>query len=198
MNISRPPKLFQKNDPFFETPIRGKKTLISRYPLVYKKKVIFLNDKVKLKGKKMKLKKLFLKQNNQTEETGRSMVEMLGVLAIIGVLSIGGIAGYTIAMNRYRANEIIDTASKVAIIAMSKPDCKDSVCAYMNEATTRVNVAGVVSMQGFGNGEVGIAGSASPSLRNALKSIGGNKIVRETYDEESGETFTMMLNFEKY
>ena len=52
-------------------------------------------------------------------ESGRSMVEMLGVLAIIGVLSIGGIAGYTMAMNRYRANEIIDTASKVAIIAMT-------------------------------------------------------------------------------
>ena len=27
------------------------------------------------------------------KEKGRSMVEMLGVLAIIGVLSIGGIAG---------------------------------------------------------------------------------------------------------
>ena len=52
-------------------------------------------------------------------ETGRSMVEMLGVLAIIGVLSIGGIAGYTLAMNRYRANEILDAASKVAIVAMS-------------------------------------------------------------------------------
>ncbi len=49
-----------------------------------------------------------MKMNN---ESGRSMVEMLGVLAIIGVLSIGGIAGYTIAMNRYRANEIIDTAA---------------------------------------------------------------------------------------
>ena len=30
-------------------------------------------------------------------ESGRSMVEMLGVLAIIGVLSVGGIAGYTTA-----------------------------------------------------------------------------------------------------
>ena len=44
---------------------------------------------------------------------------MLGVLAIIGVLSIGGIAGYTMAMNRYRANEVLDAASKVAIIAMT-------------------------------------------------------------------------------
>ena len=53
-------------------------------------------------------------------ESGRSMVEMLGVLAIIGVLSIGGIAGYTMAMNRYRANEVIDAASKMAVIAMTK------------------------------------------------------------------------------
>ncbi len=53
----------------------------------------------------------------KTNESGRSMVEMLGVLAIIGVLSIGGIAGYTTAMNRYRANEIIDMASKYATVS---------------------------------------------------------------------------------
>ncbi|MBR5130026.1 MAG: hypothetical protein IKV03_02240, partial [Alphaproteobacteria bacterium] len=41
-------------------------------------------------------------------QSGRSMVEMLGTLAIIGVLSIGGIAGYTYAMNKYRANETIN------------------------------------------------------------------------------------------
>ena len=55
-----------------------------------------------------------------TNESGRSMVEMLGVLAIIGVLSIGGIAGYTLAMNRYRANEIMNAAAQVSIVAMSK------------------------------------------------------------------------------
>ena len=55
----------------------------------------------------------------KTQESGRSMVEMLGVLAIIGVLSIGGIAGYTMAMNRYRANEIIDMANKYAALAFS-------------------------------------------------------------------------------
>ena len=38
---------------------------------------------------------LLKKTKNQS---GRSMVEMLGVLAIIGVLSIGGIAGYRAAM----------------------------------------------------------------------------------------------------
>ena len=50
-------------------------------------------------------------------EKGRSMVEMLGVLAIIGVLSVGGIYGYTVAMNKYKANEIVQTASMLAVLA---------------------------------------------------------------------------------
>lgn len=50
---------------------------------------------------------------------GRSMVEMLGVLAIIGVLSIGGIQGYTLSMRRYKANEIIDVANKYATAAFA-------------------------------------------------------------------------------
>ena len=50
-------------------------------------------------------------------ESGRSMVEMLGVLAIIGVLSIGGIAGYTLSMRRYRANTVLDAVAKYSVIA---------------------------------------------------------------------------------
>ena len=38
-------------------------------------------------------------------ECGRSMVEMLGVLAIIGVLSVGAIAGYSKAMFKYKLNK---------------------------------------------------------------------------------------------
>ena len=44
-------------------------------------------------------------------ENGRSMVEMLGVLAIIGVLSVGGIAGYSKAMNKYKINKTNDQVS---------------------------------------------------------------------------------------
>ncbi|MGN0919383.1 MAG: type II secretion system protein [Alphaproteobacteria bacterium] len=52
-------------------------------------------------------------------ETGRSMVEMLGVLAIMGVLSVGGVAMYTTAMNKHRANELLNEASKrAAVLAM--------------------------------------------------------------------------------
>ena len=46
-------------------------------------------------------------------QTGRSMIEMLGVLAIIGVLSVGGIAGYSKAMDRYRINETVNQISYI-------------------------------------------------------------------------------------
>ena len=38
---------------------------------------------------------------------GRSMVEMLGVLAIIGVLSVGAMSGYSKAMEKYKVNKIV-------------------------------------------------------------------------------------------
>ena len=50
-------------------------------------------------------------------ETGRSMVEMLGVLAVVGVLSIGGVAGYRYAVDKMNANEIINELKKRAITA---------------------------------------------------------------------------------
>lgn len=39
---------------------------------------------------------------------GRSMIEMLGVLAIIAVLKVGGIAGYSKAMQKYKINKMLD------------------------------------------------------------------------------------------
>jgi len=42
------------------------------------------------------------------------MIEMLGVLAIIGVLSVGGIAGYSKAMMKYRINKAIEQITLIA------------------------------------------------------------------------------------
>lgn len=47
----------------------------------------------------------------KNEQTGRSMVEMLGVLAIIGVLSVGGIAGYSKAMTKFKITKTFDQVS---------------------------------------------------------------------------------------
>ena len=47
------------------------------------------------------------RNDDRQGEVGRSMIEMLGVLAIIGVLSVGGIAGYSKAMEKFKINKLL-------------------------------------------------------------------------------------------
>ena len=65
--------------------------------------------------------------------SGRSVVEMLGVLAIIGVLSVGAIAGYSKAMMKYKLNKHTEQLNQVigAIVRyksslMINPDSADA------------------------------------------------------------------------
>ena len=95
-------------------------------------------------------------------ESGRSMVEMLGVLAIIGVLSIGGIAGYTMAMNRNTANNITDAAAKLSVIAYARGQSNSSV--------TEVNF----NDAGLGNGN---------NITNTMKAYTANGAVEVTVDD---------------
>ena len=48
---------------------------------------------------------------NDVCSVGRSMIEMLGVLAIIAVLTVGGIAGYSKAMEKFKVNKAISEYS---------------------------------------------------------------------------------------
>ena len=71
-------------------------------------------------------------------QSGRSMVEMLGVLAIVGVLSIGGIMGYSYGMDKYRANETTNQIMLRAIDLMtqaSNNNAELSLAAWENEET---------------------------------------------------------------
>ena len=51
---------------------------------------------------------------NKMNENGRSMIEMLGVLAIIGVLSVGGFSLINKMQTSYTTNQVIDTAGDFA------------------------------------------------------------------------------------
>jgi len=44
---------------------------------------------------------------------GRSMMEMIGVLAIVGILSVGAIGAYSKAMDRHRANATINDITQI-------------------------------------------------------------------------------------
>ena len=46
-------------------------------------------------------------------QSGRQMIEIRGVLAIVGVLSVAGIAGYSKAMAKYKVNKLIDQISTI-------------------------------------------------------------------------------------
>ena len=50
----------------------------------------------------------------RVNEQGRSMIEMLGVLAIVGVLSVGGIAGYSKAMNKFKTNKMTEQITLIS------------------------------------------------------------------------------------
>ena len=52
-------------------------------------------------------------------EIGRSMVEMLGVLAIIGVLSVAGVATYQYALTAYQAGKVQDVLGKAKTLAQT-------------------------------------------------------------------------------
>ncbi len=53
-------------------------------------------------------------------ETGRSMVELIGVLAVMGVLSIGSLLAYDYTRERARATGVVQSISKMLAIARVK------------------------------------------------------------------------------
>ena len=64
----------------------------------------------------------------KSNQNGRSMIEMLGVLAIIGVLSVGGIVGYSKAMNKYKTNQVLNgvthTINNIKALFMAQNNVK--------------------------------------------------------------------------
>ncbi len=59
-------------------------------------------------------------------ESGRSMVEVLGVLALVGLLTIMGIIGIFFAIDKNMANTILHD-SKIAFMEMKTPSTKPSL-----------------------------------------------------------------------
>ena len=70
--------------------------------------------------------------DDNIENAGRSMVEMLGVLAIIGVLSVGAIAGYSKAMMKYKLNQ---HAEAVNMLINNALQIKDKLAYEANTLT---------------------------------------------------------------
>ena len=96
-------------------------------------------------------------------QNGRSMIEMLGVLAIIGVLSVGGIAGYSKAMLKFKTNKTIDqiamTVTNIRTLYAQQP--------HYDITTTAAWDMGVVDDAMKGAAATG-AGATGFNLKNAF------------------------------
>ena len=118
----------------------------------------------------------------KTNENGRSMVEMLGVLAIIGVLSAGGLAGYSKAMYKYRVNE---TMNQLTMIVSNIRTLFGSQNTYAGLDTTTAYTYGIVTADMM-------SGSHNSQLKNPFKgkiNIGTSAGREASVDTGSNEAF---------
>ena len=81
-------------------------------------------------------------------ELGRSMVEMLGTLAIMGVLTIGGIAGYRYAINKSNANTILNAVSQMAVTASTELTTQGSLTLpEWKDASGNLSISGAFGVE---------------------------------------------------
>jgi len=107
----------------------------------------------------------------KSTQSGRSMIEMLGVLAIVGVLSAGGIAGYSMAMQTHKTNTMIERISLIAMQTrkLYKGDYTDADIQDLVDAgkiTDAKNPFGgtlAVSVSGWGNDTFDVAADGIPA-----------------------------------
>jgi len=85
----------------------------------------------------------------QKKQFGRSMIEMLGVLAIIGVLSIGGLLGYRRAVNNHQANTILDDANRLAFVIMENDRAYETNDFVDEELIDSVTYTGTYNLDAF-------------------------------------------------
>lgn len=110
-------------------------------------------------------------RNNQK---GRSMVEMLGVLAIIGVLSVGGISGYSKAMAKFKLTKAQDQISMLLMNVRTAFATSPSYSGLANNSAREYNIA-----------PSDMFGSDENTLNNAF---GGNAYVYACNGVGSGMT----------
>lgn len=153
-------------------------------------------------------------KNIHTQESGRSMIEMLGVLAIIGVLSVGGIAGYSQAMNKFKVSKTTDqiqtlvtnirtlTASQRNYTLVDNPTilqkmgaltdemCSDTTCSASNMVNP---YGGAITMKAYSTGNKhffiaykGLPASACVSL--ATQAWGDSSSGLEAVQATNGDT----------
>ncbi|MBR2299404.1 MAG: hypothetical protein IJ870_02375 [Alphaproteobacteria bacterium] len=113
----------------------------------------------------------------KTKENGRSMVEMLGVLAIMAVLSVGALAGFNKAMDKYKLNKHAEQISYMMAVALENNDTlKNASFDMISELKALGAFSWDINAQ---EGHLGLVNNQFVELRDSLQ----NKMWFENYHQ---------------
>lgn len=121
--------------------------------------------------------------NVKSNESGRSMVEMLTVLAIMAVLSVVGVFVFGRAMDKHRANTIIQEANKRAVLVVPQIGLTRNenpiINAFRNNELDYAEFDNDVITTGL-TGQFGIkvSGISKNICQNILNTIGDHTVIR--------------------
>lgn len=124
-------------------------------------------------------------------ESGKSLVEMLAVLALIGVISIGGIFGYQSANATHKANQITELVSIASMTGKTKMKSYDNGTIWRTIGKNKEDYKCVSSLSVNSNGTVTIEFTADrdcKTVKQRATSQWGNRW------NESAKTYTPPQN----
>ena len=121
-------------------------------------------------------------------EAGRSMIEMLGVLAIIGVLSVGGIAGYSKAMNKFKTNQVADNVSMLVANIKTLYAQQNSYTGLNNISAVKMGVVPDELTGAYEAGKPAQGGNAAVAASQGLENAFNGKVYIGAADSKGNST----------
>ena len=124
-------------------------------------------------------------------EQGRSMIEMLGVLAIVGVLSVGGIAGYSKAMNKFKTNKLIEQVNMISTNIRTLYASQKSYDKLTNGAAIKT---GVLPNEMYESSASVDANDSTATITNAFA---GNVVIKAADVKTTGDAGAFIISMDK-
>lgn len=106
-------------------------------------------------------------KNKKMAQSGRTMIELLGSLAVMGLLGVGTISAFTAVMNRFRANNLLDEAGGRAIYLTAQFE-KGRKNVTLGKFTTNDVIGGVFSQRVF---TLGLSGQFGIQVSDVNKAV---------------------------
>lgn len=130
------------------------------------------------------------KSSMRNHEIGRSMIEIIAVLAIMGLLSLGGITGYSLSVVRTRANNLLNVAGQLSSMSIGGRTYASLADAGLRTSETGVNLSSDAA------GKITITGLDKNSrLYSIFKTLADSYIIGAPACQ--GKKCTLILNFKQ-